>query len=136
MILGFTGTQGAVKLIQFDALVELVKRLNPEEAHHGDCIGADDLFHDICMDLDIPVIIHPPINASKRAYCEGFLGRWLEKDYIVRNHDIVDESEIVIAVPPTAEELKRSGTWSTWRYAKKTGKETYLVLPNGDIEHG
>jgi hypothetical protein len=130
MIIGFTGTQGAVKINQFDMLCVLIQKLNPTEAHHGDCIGADDLFHDICMDLGIPVVLHPPINASKRAYCTGAELVLPEKDYLVRNRDIVDASDIVIAVPPTVEEQLRSGTWSTYRYAVKQDKEVYLITPD------
>ena len=140
MILGFTGTQRKPSLEQFDALYELVIRLTagikPVEAHHGDCIGADYTFHAICLELDIPVILHPPIVADKRAFCESATSVMDEKDYLVRNKDIVNVSDIVVACPPTFVELKRSGTWSTWRYAKKNGKETYIVFPNGVIEQG
>ena len=140
MILGFTGTQKQPSLEQFDALYELVIRLTagikPVEAHHGDCIGADYTFHAICLELGIPVIIHPPESDKARAFCEGWEDMMEDKPYLVRNKDIVNVSDIVVACPPTFVELKRSGTWSTWRYAKKNGKETYIVFPNGDVEHG
>lgn len=135
MRLGFTGTQSRLTIEQFDCLYELVKELNPSEAHHGDCIGADSILHAMCLELNIPVILHPPINPIKQAHCEGAHVVLEAKEYIIRNHDIVDESDIVIATPPTIEEIRRSGTWATWRYAKKTGKETYLIFPTGEIKH-
>jgi len=51
MILGFTGSQRAPSVEQFDALHELVIRLAPAEAHHGDCIGSDYVFHHICLEF-------------------------------------------------------------------------------------
>ena len=38
---GFTGTQVGLTPEQETALVSLISQLNPQEAHHGDCIGAD-----------------------------------------------------------------------------------------------
>jgi len=136
MILGFTGSQKAPSVEQFDALHELVIRLAPAEAHHGDCIGSDYVFHHICLELNIPVILHPPIDPKAQAFCE-FAHVVLEaKEYLVRNKDIVNESDVVIACPPTFVELQRSGTWSTWRYASKIEKETYIVYPNGKVQCG
>ena len=143
MILGFTGTQGQLTTDQFDVLSTIVKELQiiagvtkePVTGHHGDCVGADYIFHAICLELNIPVMIHPPINDSQRAYCENADTVLPAKEYIARNHDIVDAADIVIACPPTVDKLQRSGTWSTWRYAKKTNKETYLILPTGAIKH-
>ena len=135
MILGFTGTQNPPTLEQFDALYSLVDALCPDKARHGDCLGADFTFHAICLELNIPVILHPPINPVKRAYCKGAHTVLEERDYIVRNHDIVDESDSVIACTPTQAEILRSGTWATYRYAKRTGKETFLILPTGEIQH-
>jgi len=133
MIIGFTGTQKQMTLEQFDALYCEIEKLDVTEGHHGDCVGADFTFHAICVEENIPVVIHPPLNESKRAFCEA--ETILEqKDYIVRNHDIVDASDVVFACPPTMTEVLRSGTWATWRYAKKTGKMTYLILPTGEVQ--
>lgn len=121
---------------QSDMLMLVLYELNKvdpiTEVHHGDCVGADDLFHSICYLMDYPIVIHPPINTSKRAYCTGAKLVMPEQDYLVRNRNIVDASDAVIAVPPTAHELRRSGTWSTYRYAVKQGKEVYLITP--DVE--
>ena len=135
MIVGFTGTQKNMTDSQKDmlliALYELNKMDSITEVHHGDCIGADKLFHDICFMMDYPIVIHPPTNEGRRAFCKDATVL-PAKDYLVRNRDIVDASDAVIAVPPTVEELRRSGTWSTYRYAVKQGKEVYLITP--DVE--
>lgn len=134
MIVGFTGTQGKMTDSQMDLLVAALAELHQDEkiteVHHGDCVGADDIFHDICYLMEIPIVLHPPINESKRAFCTGAKLVLPEKDYLVRNRDIVDASDVVFAVPPTTNELKRSGTWSTYRYAVKQGKDVYLITPD------
>jgi len=133
MKIGFTGTQGTMTVDQFDQLVTIVKGLGATEAHHGDCIGSDAVFHDICVELGIPVIIHPPEDPKKMAYCSGAHVVLAAKGYLDRNKDIVDESDALIAVPNSMTEKMRSGTWSTYRYAVKQDKIIFLILPNGAV---
>lgn len=105
-----------------------------DEAHHGDCIGADKEFHDICLARKIPVVVHPPTDNKARANCSGALLVLPTKKYIERNKDIVNNTDILVAFPPTQDEILRSGTWTTIRYAKKVGKPLYIIYPNGDME--
>jgi predicted Rossmann fold nucleotide-binding protein DprA/Smf involved in DNA uptake len=51
-----------------------------------------------------------------------------KKPYLDRNKDIVRVSIGLIAAPKTNKEEQRSGTWSTVRYATKTGKPL-IILP-------
>ena len=133
MILGFTGTQNDISIEQFDQIVALLEELKPTAVHHGDCVGADAVFHDICLTLGIPIVIHPPIDNSKRAYCKGTLDGYplilVARDYLDRNHDIVDASDEMLVVPRIKAEELRSGTWATYRYAKKQSKVTHMVYP-------
>lgn len=134
MKIGFTGTSDVMTLEQFDVLYCQIEKMSVSEAHHGDCVGADFTFHAICLEEEIPVILHPPINESKRAFCEGAQVIMPADEYLIRNHDIVDACDLLFACPRTATEQRRSGTWATWRYAKKQGKEIILILPSGDIQ--
>jgi len=133
MRLGFTGTSKGINTKQFDELVETIKFIMAQTnntitmCRHGDCIGADATFHDICEDLGLPITIHPPSNPAKRAWKEGELEP--ELDYIQRNHKIVDNCDILIACSETNEETLRSGTWATVRYARKCAKEIYIIFP-------
>jgi hypothetical protein len=135
-VVGFTGTSRGMTNEQKLAVKVLIcqgqKRI--KEARHGDCIGADEEFHDIADSYRIPLIGHPPENATKRAFCSGFLRRELPKPYLERNHDIVDESEVVLATPGEGGEVLRSGTWATIRYARSKGKPVLIVYPNGELE--
>ncbi|KKL24877.1 hypothetical protein LCGC14_2410960 [marine sediment metagenome] len=99
------------------------------ELHHGDCVGADAQVDSICRDLRIPTVIHPPINSKHRAFCDSADVRQL-KPYLERNHDIVDETDLLIAAPQSRTEVQRSGTWATIRYAQTEGKKVSMALPH------
>jgi hypothetical protein len=138
MKIGFTGTQRGMTEEQVNSVAFFIAELNPTEVHHGDCIGADADFHKLVRATcpQAKIVIHPPLNESKRAFCEGdeILPA---KDYLVRNHDIVEASEVMIATPEQVTEQKRgSGTWATIRYSRKLHPKVYLitVYPNGFSE--
>lgn len=137
--IGFTGTQRGMTdkqkyMIETSALVHSM----PIEWHHGDCVGADEDFHKIVGTFTKEprydrIVIHPPLVWQKRAFCDA--DEWREpRDYLDRNHDIVDETEFLIATPGEFEEVLRSGTWATIRYAKRTGKFTTVIFPDGTIK--
>lgn len=102
-------------------------------AHHGDCIGADVDFHRLARLNGLKVHGHPPINPSKRAWCE-FDEIEEEKEYIDRNHDIVRAVDFMIACPQGFKEELRSGTWATIRYFKGTGCPGKIVWPDGSVK--
>jgi len=136
MKIGFSGTQTGMAPMQKLKVRELIFTFTFDEAHHGDCIGSDEEFHDIIRELfpEVKIIIHPPIIATKRAFCEGDRVR-IPESYIVRNHNIVDETDVLLATPKGSEEL-RSGTWATIRWAKKRKRHIFIVYPDGRIENG
>jgi hypothetical protein len=135
MKIGFTGTQKGMTTEQKMTVADLLCSYSVSEAHHGDCVGADSEFHDVCHELQIKIVIHPPSNPRKRSRRIGEEIR-PEKPYIERNHDIVNETEVLIAVPKEFEEQLRSGTWATVRYAYKVGRKIIVVFPDGSIDAG
>ncbi len=128
MKIGFTGTQIGMSDNQKLQFVLDLKELNPAEFHHGDCIGADAEAHDIVREFfpNCVIIGHPPINRSKRAFkkCDILRG---PGEYIDRNHNIVNETDVIFATPKTDMEELRSGTWATVRYSKKSGKDPIIL---------
>lgn len=100
--------------------------------HHGDCVGGDAAIHGIAFDLGCKITIHPPSNDSLRAWCDGdeILP---EKEYLVRNKDIVRACVALLAFP-NGPETRRSGTWSTVRFAVAQKKPVLIVYPNGSTE--
>jgi hypothetical protein len=122
MILGFTGTSKGMNSPQIALFKSVLEIYDWSEFHDGDCIGADEDAHMIVF-IDHPpikTVSHPPINDSKRAWCSADEVRE-EKDYLVRDKDIVDESDVLFAAPLSNQEILRSGTWATIRYAQKKG---------------
>lgn len=135
MKVGFTGTQKGMKDAQMLALQKLIRELTNEEYiteyHHGDCIGADEQFHQLISDPD-KTFIHPPDVNKKRAWC--FSNHVTEiKPYLDRNRDIVDVVDVLLATPRENYEMRRSGTWSTIRYARVKSRSIYIIYPSGNI---
>jgi hypothetical protein len=106
---------------QFSELLNWLTSVQPTHAHHGLCIGGDYQFHNLVRKLFPQCIIigHPPLNDTKTA--KGIVCDILRKPkrYLDRNHDIVDECHKFVATPKEYNEVLRSGTWSTIRYALK-----------------
>lgn len=125
MIAGFSGTASGMKSHQCIELKRLFQYHEVTELHHGMCIGADFQANYIAQALGIRTVGHPPINKSKffADHCDHVLSA---KDYLARNHDIVDASELLFIGPDCGEYL-RSGTWATKRYAEKVQKPFIVV---------
>lgn len=143
---GFTGTQEGMTPLQKAALKSVLLQFHDFEFHHGDCIGADAEAHAMLQtqargtSMCRRIVIHPPTQDKKRAFTTHeenwvipFTVR-VKKDYMHRNADILAESEILLVGPKTMEEELRSGTWSTWRHAKKAFKPYIIVFPDGSLE--
>ena len=140
MKVAFTGTRQGITLEQKTTLLFFLLEKQPEEFHHGDCVGADEQAHvilrgDEFLGLQTPcrIIVHPPDNPRHRAYCRGDV-ILPAQPYLMRNRDIVDDCDILIACPKEDQEVLRSGTWSTVRYASKQGKPIKIILPSGHIK--
>ena len=128
-----TGSRTGINSAALEKLIKFLKDNKIDEAHHGDCVGSDANFHNEASILNIKTVIHPPINNKMRAYCQGDESR-IVKPYLARNKDIVNETDMLIAFPPTKKEILKSGTWSTIRYAKKINKKVLIIYPDGEEE--
>jgi hypothetical protein len=138
--IGFTGTQKGMTDAQKRTVGMVLSGMfaSLQEAHHGMCIGADHDFHDIVRhiikesDKQVKIVGHPPKNKSK--FVKDDVDVLMEdKEYLDRNHDIVDSADMLIATPDGDTEKLRSGTWATIRYAKKQGKKVIIVKPLGQM---
>lgn len=142
MIVGFTGTRSQrLPPPQCNTVDQwLHSHMNEiTEFHNGDCIGADAWATDCAYRYGIPIVIHPPSNYAIRNWFPAKLALRIEpeKPYLVRNHDIVDACDILLAMPaemtmPNYSDIHyRSGTWSTWRYATQMHKHRMVIFPDG-----
>lgn len=135
MVVGFTGTRAGMTNEQIRIVGSLLDSYKPEEAHHGDCIGADAQFHVLALERGIRIIIHPASGVGvQRAYCTGAYFVHDPKPPLERNKDIVDACDSMIATPKEHMEIIRSGTWAAVRYTVKQGKSVYIVRPDGTLE--
>jgi hypothetical protein len=131
---GFTGTRLGMTQAQKATLHDFLSH-GSGEFHHGDCIGADSEAHDIAAECGYRIVLHPPSEPALRAWrvVPDHMMR-PKRPYLDRNRDIVRDTDSLIATPAEAEEQKRSGTWSTVRFARKQGKLVVLILPDGTIQ--
>lgn len=134
--IGFTGTRLGMTIAQHAALVKIMlsyhKMSGTFKWHHGVCVGADEQCHNLATIFDFYIQGHPPLDERYQATLHGFDIMSIPKDYIVRNHEIVDACSILIATPKEMKEVIRSGTWATIRYAKGTGVKVVRIDPFGD----
>ena len=135
MKIGFTGTQQGMTAHQKARLVSVLTWLWPDsdetvwQFHHGDCVGADFEAASIAKQLGFWIVAWPPEITTKRAY---FASHDIHDaaPYLQRNHDIVDATERLIATPKEEEEVLRSGTWATIRYARKLKRSIDIIWPH------
>jgi hypothetical protein len=135
-IVGFTGTRKGLTPAQRQSLeVVLVGEIGlmTGEVHHGDCVGADEACHDIALEHGWRIVVHPPTVRTMRAFCQAYDEMLPAKGYIDRNRDIVDDTFVLVACPD-GPETRRSGTWSTIRWARKNGRPVVIVWPDGRVE--
>jgi hypothetical protein len=131
MKIGFTGTREGMRQVQREAVATLLAELRGTAFHHGDCIGADEQAAEIARAIGYEIHSHPPSNAAIRAFSQADVE--LEpKDYLVRNREIVEATQMLVAAP-AGPEVQRSGTWSTVRYARRRGRQIRIVTPDGTV---
>ena len=129
---GFTGTQNGMTPKQIVSVLGLLT--GTTEGHHGVCIGADEQFHRMCIRSGCRTVGHPPVDTNKMSQNCICHEQRKPKPFLIRNHEIVDDVDRMIAAPAQGKEILRSGTWATIRYAKKVGRLLRVVFPDGTIE--
>lgn len=134
-LVGVTGTRQGLTPAQAERGTKLLSGIlqwtaSTPEIHHGDCQGADAEMHDIAKALGYRTVSHPPTIGRYRAYRVAD-ETWPPRAYLVRNDDIVNCTNILLAFPKESEESRFGGTWHTVRYARKLGKRVVIVWPDG-----
>lgn len=138
---GFTGYEGGMTLYQRDAFMTLIRRLDPDEFHHGVCVGADEQAHEIVRrDLETCLLIgHPGVRDDGSVWrrsrkAERTLDLVLpEKPFLKRNDDLAALDLLVATPHETSERFRGSGTWATIRRAERRGTPIFYVWPTGAV---
>lgn len=133
---GFTGGRRGLTDPQLRTFKEVLTpeddEIEPGIFRHGSCIGADDKCGWIAHQLGYRIVLHPPSDPRFRAYSYYDEIRE-EQSYLVRNMSIVLSCDELIACPNQSNEVVRSGTWATIRYARRQQRKVMLVLPTGAV---
>lgn len=130
---GFTGSQAGMTGDQaatfMRALIGLgIPRI---EFHHGDCVGADAQAHMVAIWMRLAVVIHPPADGRRRAWCEHATEMRAPQAYMTRNAAIAEAADVLLAVPDGWFEVQRSGPWATVRRARWRRVPVVVIWPNG-----
>lgn len=132
--IGFTGNRNGISESQKEGIISILNNYNHIVALHGDCVGSDTDFHNLCVanraknpNKVLKIHIYPPSYSGLRSFLKGDVVK-AEKPFLKRNLDIIQDCSILIACPKdkNQEEL-RSGTWSTIRQARKQNKQIYIL---------
>lgn len=141
MIVGFTGTKEGLTTEQSKTMLNLltiIAIVGDVSAVHGDCIGGDTSFHSACVSLEIGVLILPGCAADgsspSRSHCQGAFAVRESKPYRDRDLDIATIADFMFVCPKERDEQIRSGTWMTYRMARKLGKVCVVIFPDGGFE--
>jgi hypothetical protein len=129
--IGVTGTREGATDQQLTRVINYMIGLGPgnlHELHHGDCAGVDSQVACAARHLGWRLVCHPPISDYLRAYEPSDETRE-PLDYLERDRNIVDETELLIVVPLHNPIQKKGGTWYTYLYASKRKKKMQVFLP-------
>lgn len=134
MIIGVTGSRYGPTQVQRIWLFGMLAEA--QAVHHGACVGVDAAAHSLALTYELPVTVHPPqdlthADTSTMVPLPGITVRE-RRSYLTRNQNIVDECEVLLALPMGPEE-RRSGTWATVRYARKIGRRGWICQPDGQL---
>lgn len=147
MLVGVTGTTMGATPEQEEQL-RYILGTTVTVLHHGDAFGVDALAFQLFCTLRTQrqdsvirrVVMHPPSQPDKRAFTsiDPLLGDEMrpEAPYLIRDRAIVNETELLVAVPASPTEQLRSGTWATVRYARRAGRLIIRINPDGTIGLG
>ena len=134
-MIGFTGARNGMTQEQRSKVIELIQNSGQEEAVHGDCIGADEDFHNICASFGWIDIYQRPCTFESLRANTGAFPLSEPKPPMQRNRDIVADSSMMIACPPNYVKIKSgSGTWATIGFAERAKVLLYIVFPDGTVE--
>lgn len=140
MNLAFTGTRKGMTARQHSIVKQIMEQFSPDLVTHGACIGADAEFHELALYFGVPVIEVWPANLPKlraKLLEPGLMDRSIvimkePQPPLDRNWDIVREADLVVACPDSVQEVLRSGTWTTVRYAEQLNKTIKVIKPYDD----
>lgn len=140
----FTGTRVGMNEPQWETLNDLFPKLFDRDGlnywHNGDCVGADEQAHTMVWSLKrvrgYTIVTHgyPALVSGKFRAGSAFDRVHTAMPPLVRDLLMVDAAHVTVATPRLMKEERRSGTWASIRYARKTHTPLFIVWPDGRIQ--
>lgn len=136
--IGFTGTRHGMTPSQRSAVTAIVQEVARGAgfvAHHGDCVGADAEFHDLCRMEPLSVIVVHPGPLDDLPGQAGRIGdsRREPLSHMRRNKNIVMVSTVMIAAPFEMTEQAHGGTWRTIEMARRAKRPLAIIWRDGAV---
>lgn len=138
MRVGFSGSRQGMtnnQVLHVHMLLGDLRSAGATQVTHGMCQGSDKQFHDMAKALGYFIIGCPGVTAAWEPYLRADVECDLvraEKPFLVRNRDIVTESDVMIVTPrEKTEQHKGSGTWASIRYTRTANKPLVVLWPDG-----
>ena len=133
--IGFTGNRYGLKSEQKEQINIILDKYDNMIINHGDCIGSDTDFHNLCMNYrnehqnkKIRIEIFPSNNVTLRAFNEPDLLNGQQSTLQRCNLKIINYSSILIACPTDKnKEQLLFGKWSTIRKAIKQKRIIHIL---------
>lgn len=137
---GFTGSRNGITAFQravFGTI--LIFDVHPAVFRHGSCKGADveaaRVVRYAYSERGIRIIAHPGLDNDLCRVDSGVDDDVLAgRTHFARNRDIVDKSDLLVAMPDCQPLGSNGGTSYTVGYAKKVGRQTLIIWPDGTTE--
>lgn len=136
--IGFTGTQLGMSSVQRETVRYWLAKLGGVNFRYGMCVGADDEAAEAARALGYHLIGYPGPDLGRRGavvpdeLCHDIV-RSERNPFLARDARIAFDSGIVIAAPAQFHEVRRSGTWTTIRRARKYGRELIYAWRDGTV---
>jgi hypothetical protein len=137
MIYGFTGSRQGMTSQQkemFRDLLEQSEASKFDAFHHGCAVGCDVEAAEIAKRFQVFIVGHPGIDDHGIVRSNWTMFDDITVDplpFLERNRVIVTDCQLLIACPATNEEVRRSGTWSTIRFARSAHRRLMIIYPDG-----
>jgi len=132
--LGFTGTRQGMTRAQAAAVTALLQACPPQTFHHSDALGAETEVHALVRQQcpATQIMVHPPTRSAQRSFCVADIWR-PTLPYFLCQQAVVQASDVLLAVPQSAAEMRRSGCWQAVQYARAVGTPVVLVRATGQV---
>jgi hypothetical protein len=143
-IVTFTGTKAGMSSAQLQTFHDVLKDAGYVALfRHGACVGADRQAHNAAWG-HVSVIDMWPSNVTQDMWAKHVKQHYDRNTPTIfsiqpihlpltRNRLMLIDSGLLIATPRETEEVIRSGTWTTIRYARKMKVPIVRIHANGEI---